>query len=226
MTTFCHADHIPVGHHVKGLIQRSLSLHRPIIWDEAALIDPARISAFQTALATLPIPTWDVTTEAHKDWYEYQLLQLGAQFFEKRKGTRNRPILSADTLQIIAMKRHLLDCARAWGIVQEQDFKEQLKPVEHAVRRAVRIDLGIFYDQLLVQLQQADGLGDQKRFFDCSPDSEEKEKDPKGPPDLCPCSISQMVCLPTLSKKDSKCGWTSSPPSRQDNRLPDSISGS
>ena len=164
-TTFCHADHVPVGHHVKGLIQRSLSLHRPIIWDEAALIDPARISAFQTALATLPIPTWDVATEAHKDWYEYQLLQLGAQFFEKRRGTRHRPILSADTLQIIAMKRHFLDCARAWGIVQEQDFKDQLKPVEQAVRRAVRIDLGIFYDQLLVQLQQADGLGDQKTVF-------------------------------------------------------------
>ena len=147
------------------MIQRSLSLHRPIIWDEAALIDPARISAFQTALATLPIPTWDVATEAHKDWYEYQLLQLGAQFFEKRRGTRHRPILSADTLQIIAMKRHFLDCARAWGIVQEQDFKDQLKPVEQAVRRAVRIDLGIFYDQLLVQLQQADGLGDQKTVF-------------------------------------------------------------
>ena len=63
------------------------------------------------------------------------------------------------------MKRHLLDCARAWGIVQEPDFKEQLKPVEQAVRRAVRIDMGIFYDQLLVQLQQADGLGDQKTVF-------------------------------------------------------------
>lgn len=164
-TTFCHADHVSLGHHVKGLLQRTVHMHKPIAWDEVALINPNAIHAFQTALATLPVPTWERDVDAHAAWYETQLLQLGAQFFAKKKGTKPRPTLSSDTIQIIAMKRHFLDCARAWGIVQDPEFKELIKPVEQAVRTAVRKDLGIFYDQLLVHLQQADGLGDHKTVF-------------------------------------------------------------
>ena len=52
------------------------------------------------------------------------------------------------------MKRHMLDCARNWNMAQSPEFKELLQPIEKQVRKAVREDLGFYYDQLLVHLQK------------------------------------------------------------------------
>ena len=52
-----------------------------IIWDEAALLDPQCCRAFQEALATLPVPAWEVSVDAHCQIYEGQYLQLARQFF-------------------------------------------------------------------------------------------------------------------------------------------------
>ena len=164
-TTFCHADHVPVQHAAKGLLQCRANVQKPVRWDEAVSIDPARIRAFQNALATLPLPTWEVDVDQHKSWYEQQIFQLGTQFFAKQRQSKQRPTLAFTTLSKIAMKRHLLDCARAWGIVQDVDFKDCIKLVEKEVRAAVRFDLGVFYDQLLVHLQDSDCLGDAKTVF-------------------------------------------------------------
>ena len=87
---------------------------------------PDRIAAFRQALATLPIPTWQMDVADHKNWYQRQLYQLGVQFFAKR----TRPRLNRDTLDAIAFKRHLLDCARHWGFAQSPEFKDIIKPIE------------------------------------------------------------------------------------------------
>ena len=164
-TTFCHDDHLPVCMKSQGFLQLQVQLDHPILWDEHAFLCPHRTHAFRTALATLPLPTWDVAIEDHQASYEQQLLQLGVHFFARRTKTKQRPTLSRATLEKIAMKRHLLDCARAWGLAQTSSFKELIRPVEKEVRRAVRHDLTVFYDQLLVQLQTAGSLGDQKTVF-------------------------------------------------------------
>ena len=163
--TFCHDDHLPVCFAALGMIAERRADAPRIIWDEAALVCPERIRAFQEALATLPIPQWQTGVESHRAWYEHQLFQLGAQFFAKVSKQKRRPTLSVATLDLIAMKRHFLDCARAWGIVQHQDFKDFIKPIEKQVKAAVQADLTIFYDQLLVQLQNSGSLGDHKAVF-------------------------------------------------------------
>ena len=164
-TTFCHEDHLPVRFAVNGIIPDRSTVDARVVWDEAAFLCPDRIKAFQQALATLPVPKWHVQVEAHKDWYEKQLFQLGAQFFSKTTQKRKRPTLSSTTLDMIAMKRHFLDCARAWGEAQSEAFKEFIKPIEKLIRAAVKADLSIFYDQLLVQLQNSGSLGDHKIVF-------------------------------------------------------------
>ena len=127
-TSFCHDDHLPLCLCVKGLLQKKVACLAKEEWDEQALICPVRTHAFRQALASLPIPTWNISVEAHTAWYESQLLQLGRQFFTKTKGTKTRPQLSPTTLAAIAMKRHLLDCARCWSLTHTAEFKEVITP--------------------------------------------------------------------------------------------------
>lgn len=164
-TTFCHDDHLPLLIQVQGLLKTRAAVADKTLWDEQALLCPNRIRAFRQALATLPVPTWSASVETHAAWYEQQLLQLGLQFFGKTTKTKNRPRLRATTLRAIAMKRHLLDCARKWNLTHQQEFKDAIKPLEKEVRTAVRFDLGVYYDQLLVQLQHADSLGDLRTVY-------------------------------------------------------------
>ena len=63
------------------------------------------------------------------------------------------------------MKRHLLDCARCWNLTHTAEFKEVITPIEKQVRSMVRKDIGIFFDQLLVHLQESDSLGDLRTVF-------------------------------------------------------------
>ena len=164
-TTFCHDDHLPLCLRVHGILKRRVMSDRPFVWDEQAFLCPERNHAFRQALATLPIPVWYTSVEAHTAWFEKQIYQLGCQFFGRAQRSKNRPQLRASTLEAIAMKRHLLDCARKWNLAQTPEFKELLKPIEKQVRKAVREDLGVYYDQLLVQLQDSDCLGDLRTVF-------------------------------------------------------------
>ena len=127
--SFTHEDHIPVLLEAQGWLKLGSNPDR-IRWDEDALLDPVKCQAFQEALATLPLPTWQVHPNDHCAIYEKQLLDLAKQFFEQKKKTRRRPQLSHDTLQAIAMKRHLLDCGRAFNLMQDPDFKSELKAIE------------------------------------------------------------------------------------------------
>ena len=162
--SFCHEDHIPVGIQFAAFLP-SVHSQRRLLWDELAFLDPGRVSQFQDALHTLPLPTWDVRVTDHCRLYEDQVVQLGQQFFGKKHKTRFRPQLSQCTIDKIAFKRHLLDVGRAWGLMTDPEFKLELRQVEKIVRTAVYQDLACFYDQLLVQLQNADQAADAKQMF-------------------------------------------------------------
>ena len=162
--TFAHEDHIPAVLSLQGWINAPQAAPQHV-WDEFALMDPIRCTQFQEALATLPIPPWEVTADAHNLLYETQYIQLAKQFFTKPKGARRRPTLSAPTLDAIAFKRHVLDCGRAWAAMTDPEFKEQLKLIERTVRRLVSADLQVFFDQILVRLQEAGHLSDHKQMF-------------------------------------------------------------
>jgi hypothetical protein len=92
--TFAHEDDIPAVLSVTGWIQAHQAAPQHL-WDEFALMDPIRCREFQDALATLPIPPWEVATDTHSLLYETQYKQLAKQFFTRKKGTRRRPTLSA-----------------------------------------------------------------------------------------------------------------------------------
>ena len=162
--SFTHEDHIPVILEAHGWMRVSSGSSR-IKWDEDAMLDPLQCQAFQKALETLPLPTWQVHPNDHCTLYEQQVLAIARQFFEQKKKTRRRPQLSPDTLQAITMKRHILDCGRAMHLMQNDDFKTELKAIEAQVRPKVRSDLGVFFDQLLVRMQQAGTASDCKAMY-------------------------------------------------------------
>lgn len=163
-STFEHEDHLPVGLAIDGVFQLASHPNDRIRWDSAKLQDPQLIAAFQAALATLPIPTWNVNVDEHCHLFESNLLQLARQFFERTTKERVRPQLSASTISCIAFKRHILDCGRAWGLMQDPEYKGELRAIEKEVKARVFADLGVYYDQMLVQLQNAGDLGNLKEM--------------------------------------------------------------
>ena len=162
--SFCHEDHIPVGIRFSAFLPARSGTVR-MRWDELAFLDPVRVEQFQSALRTLPLPTWDVRTTDHCALYEDQVVQLSQQFFGGKSRQRARPQLSPATASMIAFKRHLLDLGRAWELMTDATFKAELREVEKVVRKAVYADLACFYDQLLVRLQDADQMADAKQLY-------------------------------------------------------------
>ena len=162
--SFTHDDHIPAVVTAKGWTAMGCAPSH-IVWDEDALLNPEMCAAFQQALATLPLPVWNVHPNDHCVMYETQLLTLARQFFEKKRFTRRRPQLSKDTMQRIAMKRHILDCGRAMNLMHDPEFKLELKCIEINVRKSVRADLTVVFDQMLVQMQEAGLLGNSKAMY-------------------------------------------------------------
>ena len=154
-STFEHEDHLPLCLIVDGTLASSGPTQDRLRWDQDKLQDPALVRKFQAALSTLPLPTWDVNVDDHCRLFETNVLQLARQFFEKTTRSRTRPQLSKSTLSCIAFKRHILDCGRAWGLMQAPDFKTELHAIEKEVKALVHADLQVHYDQVLVRLQEA-----------------------------------------------------------------------
>ena len=69
--TFAHEDHLPACLHLDGWLLGTPDSLDPR-WDAEALLDPARCAAFQQALQTLPVPSWDVSVDSHCQIYEHQ----------------------------------------------------------------------------------------------------------------------------------------------------------
>ena len=162
--TFSHEDHRPVLLEVRGWIEVSRPRAR-IHWDYEKLRDPIRCRHFAEALATLPVPTWEVHIDSHCRIYEEQLLQLGRQYFERTRKQKVRPTLSENTLALIALKRSCLDYGRSTGEICQEDLKAELRGLENQVRKMVWKDTSAFFDTLLDQIDEANSLSDHRTVF-------------------------------------------------------------
>ena len=123
------------------------------------------MSQFRQALASLPLPTWDVTVDAHAALYEQQLLTLGRQFFAKKPGKTRSIQLQSDTLEAIRFKRQILDLGRNTAEIQDAEFRKELKLVEKEVHKLVRRDIQSYYDSLIQQLQASGDIHDHRMVY-------------------------------------------------------------
>ena len=162
-----HVDHLPSVLCLRGWL-RSMVTPRKFHWDPDKLRDPAICEQFRHALASLPLPTWDVTADDHCRLWEEQLLNVAAQFFTKTHSpgrTKPRPALSASTLALIQFKRHVLSLARHSGGPLYDDYKMVLRDVEKQVRTQVAADQRAWYDDLVGRVQASGELHDSAHMF-------------------------------------------------------------
>ena len=161
---FGHEDHLPVCLHLQGWIHLECPDER-LQWDPVALADPTQRRLFQQALQSMPSPIWTTHVDSHAQLLETNILALAQQFFGRRTTKRSRPRLSESTLNLIALKRSCLDYGRANGLMADPCFKQELKNLEHDVRRLVNADQKAFYAQLVQQLADAGDLHDARMVY-------------------------------------------------------------
>ena len=156
---FTHDDHLPVCLRVCGWWLAG-NAEKKMQWDRLAMLDPQKCQAFQEALRTLPMPSWNVHIDDHADYWHRSILALARQHFTKTTKEKVRPKLTESTLALIQLKRSALDYGRQQGILKEESYKVEMKHLESQVRQAVRRDQKNFYDGLVDQLRGAGELHD------------------------------------------------------------------
>ena len=142
---FAHDDHLPVRLNVLGWLELAPGPAK-FQWDFEAMVNPQRCADFQAALSTLPIPTWTTDVDTHVKVWETNVLQLAQQFFARGPKAKQRPRLREATINLIALKRSILDYARGSNLMLDPDLKRQLKDIEKEIRQRVCSDQRDFYD--------------------------------------------------------------------------------
>ena len=140
---FGHLDHCPATCVLEGIIALQ-TVDKQMRWDFNKMHDPAAQKAFEEALVTLPLPSWEVSIDDHSALLESNILQLAAQHFGVSKKQKVRPILQESTLAGIQLKRQALDMARQQGF-QDDDLMHELKTLEKVVRARVLADQRQWY---------------------------------------------------------------------------------
>ena len=131
---FDHEDHLPCRLDLQGwhlCNGKTRSCH----WNYDSFIDPDKVLQFQNALASLPIPSWDVTVDGRCNILEKQLRDLGLQFFGSMQPTRSRPKLTQPTLDMIRFKRQCLDYGRTSGAILDPVFQDEFKQFDQLPNR-------------------------------------------------------------------------------------------
>ena len=161
-----HIDHLPVTLEMRGFVQ-GVSFSKPPKIDVSKVSNPECRHAFQQALSTMPLPTWDVDIDSHCKIWESNVLELAQQVFrpDPPKKKKHRPQLTETTLQAIAFKRHILQLMRFAEGQQHDEYKEVLREVEKDVRQKVAKDQICWYDEFLNQLQESGDIHDSKAVF-------------------------------------------------------------
>ncbi len=162
-----HVDHLPSVLCLQGWLPGSPAPGK-IRWDAVKFRDPVICETFRNALATLPLPAWNVHADDHCRIWESQVLKLAAQFFAKddhHPRSKPRPVLEPSTLNLIQFKRHALSLARGAHGEQYEDYKAILRDVEKQVRAQVARDQRAWYDELISQVQHSGELHDSAHMF-------------------------------------------------------------
>ena len=155
---FGHIDHCPALCTIEGIM-----LVRPqakkLKWDFRKMQDPEAQKAFAESLATLPLPSWEVSVDDHSVLLENNILQLASQHFGTYRRERLRPVLSEATLAGIQLKRQVLDMARKQNF-RDASIVDELKYLEKAVRGLVAADQKKWYADWL------DSINDESQRHD------------------------------------------------------------
>ena len=141
---FGHQDHFPAQLTIQGFVPTAAPPTK-MRWDFAKLGDPLARKAFENALLTLPLPTWQVDVDAHASILETNILQLAQQHFGAPPRTRQRPVLSHTTLNGIALKRQALQLLRSEGMSRDPLLLAELKQFEQLLRPMVLHDQQQWY---------------------------------------------------------------------------------
>ena len=111
------------------------------------------------------MPCWDIHTDDHADLMHKGIYQLATQFFTVQHRQKSKPRLTPATLALIQLKRSALDYGRGQQIMQQPEYKAQLRALEKEIRFAVAADQASFYDDLVHQLQHDGSLHDFRSVF-------------------------------------------------------------
>ena len=162
---FQHEDHLPSLCSFHGFIPASLPA-ATVALDSSKLKDPACVQAFQSAIASLPVPTWNVPVDDHAHTVEHQILQISRQCFgSTSKRPRTRPVLREATLSLIGLKRQVLDWMRRSPPDMAADLLQEIKHIEKQLRPLVREDQRRWYEEWLNELQSSAHASDSKKLF-------------------------------------------------------------
>jgi hypothetical protein len=140
---FGHIDHCPAICELAGIIVLRPAAKK-IRWDYDKIHDPAEQKRFADALATLPMPSWEVSIDDHSALLESNILQLATQHFGSPTRKKVRPALREATLAGIQLKRQALDMARKQGF-DDDLLSHELKVLEKNVRAMVLADQKDWY---------------------------------------------------------------------------------
>ena len=140
---FGHIDHCPAVCALEGILPVQSPVKK-IRWDFCKMQNPEAQKAFAESLATLPLPSWDVSVDDHSQLLGSSILQLASQHFGTSRRERLRPVLSDATIAGIQLKRQVLDMARKQGFHDKQ-VVDELKSLEKVVRIMVLADQRKWY---------------------------------------------------------------------------------
>jgi len=94
---FGHIDRCPAVCALEGILPVQSPVKK-IRWDFCKMQNPEAQKAFAESLATLPLPSWDVSVDDHSQLLESNILQLASQHFGTSRRERLRPVLSDATI--------------------------------------------------------------------------------------------------------------------------------
>ena len=155
---FGHDDHYPVVMQCQGWRYDSPGSTK-VQWDPLAFVDPVKCHQFRDAVRSLPIPDWSTHVDSHAEIMESQLFAVAKQHFQKTSHDRMRPRLSESTRNLIQFKRSCLDFGRAHSLMQDAQFRDQLKCIEKDIRLRVR------HNHLVQELATAGELHDSRHMY-------------------------------------------------------------
>ena len=163
-TGLFHVDHVPAILDLAGVAVGKIRRGARI--DAALAQSDAGRTHFQEALQTLPMPVWSVNVDQHSDYLHGNIMNIACQVFRSKiKKPRERPQLTEATINFINFKRQVLQMVRCASPEAAGGLLEQLRAIEKDVRRKVRDDQSIWYDDWVKGIQASGELHDHKQVF-------------------------------------------------------------
>ena len=153
-TGFGHQDHFPAMLSFCG----RFALSKPpsnLRWDFVKMQDPHARQSFEEALASLPLPHWQIDVDSHASLVESQIVQLAQQHFGAPPAQRYRPTLQEATLNGIQLKRQALDMLRMCPPLSDPLLIAELKALESILRPMVLHAQQAWYASWLDDIDEA-----------------------------------------------------------------------